>query len=245
MQATMQTRIVSAILVVALLALMLVGQAGADTLVPVTEKTGTGQSVERAGFAYLTGVRTFAAAVMWNRLDGLFHTYYGGVPLDEQIYMMPTLNMVTLLDPQLVQPYYVASWILVRHGEHEEGMALAARGVQNNPRSGLLRVNYAQLLFLFTEDLDAAEEQAEAALGDVVWMDILEQHDGYAQIQPIFKKTGNTARVEHLRGEIARLDAKIDRLGLTTEHDHEHGADEGAKHDHAPDDGSDHGDAHD
>lgn len=227
MDAPLSSRLVAGVLVVALLAFVLVGQAGADALVPVTEKPATGQAVERAGFAYLTGVRTFAAAVMWNRLDGIFHNYYGDMPLDEQIYMMPTLNMAILLDPQLIQPYYVASWILARHGELDEGLALAKRGVENNPRSGLLRVNYAQMLFLFTPDLKAAEEQAEAALGDVVWMDVLEQHDSYAQILPIFKKAGNDARIDHIIAKLARLDAEIDRLGLEAEHDHDH------EHDHA------------
>ncbi|MDY0087690.1 MAG: hypothetical protein RBS78_03985 [Coriobacteriia bacterium] len=222
MDALLGSRVISGMLVIALLAFMLVGQAAADALVPMTEKTATGRSVERAGFAYLTGVRTFAAAVMWNRLDGLFHTYYSGLPLDEQIYMMPTLNMVTLLDPQLTQPYYVASWILANHGELDEGLALAKRGVENNPSAGLLRVNYAQLLFLLTPDLDAAEEQAEAALGDVVWMDLLEQHDSYAVILPIFKKTGNDARIDYVTNELSRLDAEIDRLGLGVEHDDDH-----------------------
>ncbi|MBE0417216.1 MAG: hypothetical protein IBX63_05585 [Coriobacteriia bacterium] len=223
MEALVNSRSLTIVLVIALLSLALVGQAGADALVPVIEKSGTGQAIERAGFAYLTGVRTYAAAVLWNRLDGLLHNYYEGVPLDQQTYIMPTLNMAIMLDPQLTPPYYVASWVLARQGAVDEGLALAARGVENNPRSGLLRVNYAQLLFLFGEDDAAAVAQAEAALAaDVVWTDIVEQHDSYASVRAILLKAGKGERAALVEKEIERIDEEIDRLGLVVEHDHDH-----------------------
>lgn len=223
MEALLKSRPLAVALVVAFLSLALVGQAGADALVPATEKSGTGQAVERAGFAYLTGVRTYAAAVLWNRLEDLFHDYYEGVPLDEQTYMMPTLNMAVMLDPQLTQPYYVAAWVLARQGSVDEGLALAERGVEHNPRSGLLLVNHAQLLSLFAEDDAAAAAQAEAALAaDIVWVDLIEQHDGYASARAILLKAGKLDIAARVDREIERIDEEIDKLGLTVDHDHDH-----------------------
>jgi len=211
------------LLVVVMLAVALIGQAATDALVPVTEKSGTGQSIERAGFAYLTGVRTYAAAVLWNRLDGLFHEYYGETSLDEQVYMMPTLNMAVMLDPQLTQPYYVAAWVLTQRGEVEEGLDLAARGVENNPQSGLLRVNHAQLLALFADDEAAAVAQAEAALGeDIVWLDLVQQHDGYASVRAILQNAGEDQRVTYVESRLAEIDEEMEHLGIHDEHDHDH-----------------------
>jgi len=219
----MNSRLLAIVLVVVLFSLALVGQAGADALVPVTEKSGTGQAVERAGFAYLTGVRTYAAAVLWNRLDGLLHEYYDDVPLTEQTYIMPTLNMAVMLDPQLTPPYYVAAWVLARQGSVDEALALAEQGVENNPRSGILLINHAQLLSLFTEDDVAAVARAEEALAsDVVWVDLIEQHDSYAVVLAILRQSGKTEQAALVGREIERIDAEIDRLGLTVEHDHDH-----------------------
>jgi len=211
------------LLVASLVAITLVGQAATDALVPATQKAGTAEAIERAGFAYLTGVRTFAAAVLWNRLDGLLHDYYEGVPLDEQTYMMPSLNMAIALDPQLTGPYYVAAWVLARRGEVEEGLALAARGVENNPRSGLLRVNHAQLLALFTDDEAAAVAEAKTALGDnIVWADLVERHDGYAFARAILLGAGETEWAAYVESRLAEIDAEMERLGIHDEHDHDH-----------------------
>jgi hypothetical protein len=223
METLANSRLLAIGLVVVLLSLALVGQAGADALVPVTEKSGTGQAVERAGFAYLTGVRTYAAAVLWNRLDDLLHEYYEGVPLIEQTYIMPTLNMAVMLDPQLTPPYNVGAWVLARQGSVDEGLALAEKGVESNPRSGILLVNHAQLLSLFTDDDAATIARAQEALAsDIVWIDLIEQHDGYAVVSAILRQSGEEEAAAHANREIERIDAEIDRLGLTVEHDHDH-----------------------
>ena len=212
--------------VAGLLALVLLGQAATDALVPVTQKTGTGQSIERAGFAYLTGIRTYTAAVLWNRLDGLFHEYYHDQALDDQTYMMPTLNMAIMLDPQLTSPYYVAAWVLAQRGEVDQGLELAARGVENNPRSGQLRVNYAQLLALFAEDTDGAVAQAKAALGDdIVWTDLIEHHEGYASIRAILDNAGEDELAADVELRLVDIDAEMERLGIHDEHDHDHSHD--------------------
>ncbi len=212
------------VLVVALLGIALAGQAATDALVPVTQKAGTAEAVERAGFAYLTGVRTYAAAVLWNRLDGLLHDYYEGMPLEEQTYIMPSIHMAIMLDPQLTPPYYVAAWILARRGDVEDGLALAARGVENNPRSGMLRVNHAQLLALFADDESGAVAEANAALGeDIVWTDLIQQHEGYASVRAILQKAGEAERAAYVEARLAEIDAEMERIGIHDEHDHDHG----------------------
>ncbi len=221
MDSLVRSRTLALLLVVALFSLALIGQASADQLVPVTERTGTGQAIERAGFAYLTGVRTYGAAVLWNRLDPLFHDYYEDLPLEEQTYMMPTINMAILLDPQFTQPYYVAAWVLARRGQVDEGVALAARGVENNPQSGLMRVNHAQLLVIFREDEDAAVAQAEAALADdIVWANLVEQYEGYAAVRTILRNAGREQQAAFLDAELERIDDEIDRLGVSVGHNH-------------------------
>ena len=101
----------------------------------------------QTGFAYLGGLRTFAAAVLWNRIEPVFHTYYGGVPLDEQTYMIPTLRLVVALNPQFTQAYYISSYMVYKHSP-AEGIALAEEGLARNPDSGILHANLAQLLFI-------------------------------------------------------------------------------------------------
>lgn len=218
-----RSRPLALLLAGAFLALALAGQAGADTLVPAAEKTGAGQAIERAGFSYLTGVRTYAAAVLWGRVDGLFHDYYEGVPLVDHTYLMPTVNMAVMLDPQLVQPYYVAAWILARRGDVAEGVALADLGIENNPRSGLLHVNRAQLLALFAQDERAAVAAANAALGEgIVWASVSEQHDGYAAVHAILKNAGEADRAAYVEARLVEVDAELVRLGIHDDHDHDH-----------------------
>ncbi len=133
------------------LVLIIAGQMGAGALAPAEEGSAV-ESAGRAGFAYLTGVRTFAAAVLWNRLDPIFHDYYEEVPLGEQLSLLPMVRMVNWLDPQFVDGYYISAWILSQRGEVEQAYEIASEGVENNPDSGVLRTSYAQILYLNGED---------------------------------------------------------------------------------------------
>lgn len=217
------------VLAIVLFSTVLIGQGSADRSTQQWGFTSTGAAVGRAGFAYLTGLRQLAAAVLWNRLDPQYHDYYADQALVDQIQMLPTVKMVTMLDPELLEPYYVAAWILARRGEAEQapelieqGLELAAAGVENNPRSGLLRVNYAQILWFYGDDLDEAAVQAEAALGaDIVWTDPIEQHDAYAILNSFYTNNGYPDRAQFIQEEIERLDAQIgDALPQGT-HDHD------------------------
>ncbi len=196
-------------------ALVLGGTATADSLTPAEERGGAGEEIGRAGFAYLTGVRTFAAAVLWNRIEPVFHGYYEDLPLAEQTFILPTVHTVILLDPELEFPYYVAAWMLAQRGDVAEGVELARLGVENNPRSGLLHASYAQILFLAAQDLDAAVEQSRRGLGEeMVWLDLIQQRDGYVVFRDVLRAAGHEAEADRAAAEVRRIDEEVDRLGV-------------------------------
>ncbi|MHB9004707.1 MAG: hypothetical protein ACYC6C_11710 [Coriobacteriia bacterium] len=205
-----------------LVAVLFAGQSGADRMAVSTSPVETGLAMGRATFAYLSGLRVFAAQVLWNRIEPLFHGYYEAIPLYEQSYMLPTLNAINILDPQFQQPYYIAPWILARRGMVPSALDVARRGVDNNPNSGLLRASYAQVVAIYGEDLDLAHEQARLAATDrMQWIDEIEQHDSYQIIRSILKQAGDEQGAEEILIEIERLDALIGDDLPAGGHDHD------------------------
>jgi hypothetical protein len=204
------------------LTLIFGGQALADNAEPLAGGTSTADAVGRASFAYLSGFRTYGAAVLWNRLEPIMHTYYGGSSIRKMTYMVPTINAVVTLDPKLVDAYYVGCWIIASNGHVDEGIQLARDGAVANPTSGLLRTNYAQMLQLWGKDLSGAYEQAVIAMGpDMVWRDGFEEHDSYAVIGSIMRLYGDDERVSIVEREIARLDAELGDALPPGSHDHD------------------------
>jgi tetratricopeptide (TPR) repeat protein len=187
----LQTRAAAAIVVMALVA-VLGGQALADRAAPEAPNGAlTGQALGRTGFAYLTGLRQFAAAFLWNRLEPQMHEYYGGVGLGRMTFMLPNVKAIVTLDPQFVEAYYVAPEILIESGNLQGGLDLAKEGVDNNPKSGLLLASYAQLIWTRGNDLQAALPYADRALADdVVWRWDDEKWEGMAVVRTIFEKAG-------------------------------------------------------
>jgi tetratricopeptide (TPR) repeat protein len=187
----LQTRAAAAIVVMALVA-VLGGQALADRAAPeVPNGALTGQALGRTGFAYLTGLRQFAAAFLWNRLEPQMHEYYGGVGLGRMTFMLPNVKAIVTLDPQFVEAYYVAPEILIESGNLQGGLDLAKEGVDNNPKSGLLLASYAQLIWTRGNDLQAALPYADRAMADdVVWRWDDEKWEGMAVVRAIFEKAG-------------------------------------------------------
>lgn len=205
-----------------LVAVLIAGQLGADRMAVSTSPVETGLTMGRATFAYLSGLRVFAAQVLWNRIEPLFHEYYEGIPLREQSYMLPTLNAVNMLDPQFQQPYYIAPWILARQDMVSSALDVARRGVDNNPNSGLLRASYAQVSAIYGEDMDLAYEQARLAATDrMQWSDEIEKHDSYQIIRSIFRQAGDEQGAEEILVEIERLDALIGDDIQAGGHDHD------------------------
>lgn len=219
---TMQT---VAVVVVLLLA-VLFGQALADASVSAStiaaSSANTGEVLGRASFAYLTGIRVFAAQVLWNRLEPVLHEYYGGVALRDQTYVLTTFNMITLLDPQFEQTYYIGPWILAQRGSIDQAISLAKQGVENVPNSGLLRASYAQILLLHGDDLEAAVEQTDIAVSDsVVWVDAIEQHDAYGVLRSVYMRAGMQKEADEVLRVIEQLDAQIGDQLPAQAHDHD------------------------
>lgn len=227
-------------IIAGLLVVLLLAQAGAAALTPTGESSLTGRVLGRAGFAYLSGLRTFTAAVLWNRLEPQFHLYYEQKGLAQQTQMMPVIRLVQMLDPQFVQAYYIASWVVSRHGDPAEGMRISREGIANNPRSGLLRASYIQNMLL--QDNQRVEQgkarinveeivrQAEAASrSDIIWNDDAEKFEGYAAIAAAYDLAGMKDKQKAAQAVVdsIRAAAPADSLG-------------GAGHDHNGDGQPDH-----
>ena len=207
--------------IVLALALVLGGQALADVAAPdVPNGALTGQAMGRAGFAYLTGLRQFAAALLWNRLEPQMHQYYGGVGLGKMGFMLPSIKAIVTLDPQFVEAYYVAPEILIDSGLEpgvspaeaairlQTGLDLAKEGAENNPKSGIALSSYAELLYTRGKDLQAALPYALAALQPgVVWRIDEEQWDQYAVLKAIFQQDGDWVRVHEVQAVRDAIDA--------------------------------------
>jgi len=203
-----------------LLIALLGGQAAADALAQHDGGLETGRAVGRAGFAYLSGLRTAVAAMLWNRLEPQLHTYYLGVPLEDQTYILPTISLVITLDPQFEQAYYVAPWVIARRGDAEEGLELARLGTLNIPESALLQASYAQMIAVFEEDYARAAQEADKVL-DLSWESIFEQHDWFGVLRSIYKNAGRQDMVDRLSRELERIDAEIAQTDVDVEHDHD------------------------
>lgn len=205
------------------LTLVLGAQAAADALVPEASGTQTTEAVGRAASSYLTGIKTFAAAVVWNRLEPVMHGYYSGVSLGEQRYMLSSLALVMALDPQQTQAYPIGSWILADNDRVADALKVAERGVETNPRSGLTLSNLAQMQYLYGDGLSVAAVTAERALGeDVEWMDAQQKHQWYPVLGDILRRAGRDDLDATVQAELERLDAEhADELG-DAGHDHDH-----------------------
>lgn len=214
--------------VVLCVVLLLSGQWAAGRTTPSPEVADAGRLIGRTGFAYLSGLRTFAAAVLWNRLDPQFHLYYSGIQLQNMQFMMPTMRMVVLLDPQFLQAYQVASYIVFQKDGHEAGLAIAREGVANNPRSGMMNANLAQLLLLTGDPANRPEALSSVAMGssqDAYWTDPQEEYEGLAVMRSVLHVWGDPA-------DAAAVERRLEQLRLV-------GADVG-DHDHDGDGEQDH-----
>lgn len=206
-----------------LLAMALGGQAMTDSLADGATGADTTEAVGRAASSYLSGLKTFGAAVLWNRLNPVFHNYYGGTSLADQRYMLSTIAIVEALDPSLVEPYYVGAWVLVQNDRVDDGLAMAIRGVAENPNSGLLNANLAQIQLLYSGDLDGALKTAETGIGpDIYWESASEQYNGYAIFRDVFAAAGRGDLHALMLTDIERLDEEIEAHPEEADHDHDH-----------------------
>lgn len=192
-----------ALIAAALLVIVLLGgQALTSASAPPGGLASTGRVVGQTSFAYLGGLRTFAAAVLWNRLEPLFHGYYGDRSVDALVQFLPTMRLVQILDPQFEQSYYNSSFILARRDMVDEALTIAREGIKNNPRSGLLLANYAQLLLMQDKQANLPEMLRLADRGvqpDIRWANTDDQFEGYGIFRTVYNLAGNQHMVDALR----------------------------------------------
>lgn len=206
---------------VALVAVLLGAQALAAGAAPEGGRSETGRVLGKTGFAFLGGLRTFGAAVLWNRVDPVFHEYYSGVTLKEQLFALPTMQLVTILDPQFIQAYYVASFTLMERGEEEEALRIAREGLANNPDSGLMLANLAQLLMMADRDNNLPEMVALAESGlseQAQWSNADDLFEGLVIFRAVYAVAGDESMAERLRLAVEELHDS----GQLTDHDHDH-----------------------
>lgn len=215
-------------LVVAMLLAVIVGAQALAFSAEPRGGTSPGDLLGRTGFAYLGGLRTFAAAVIWNRIDPQGHEYFEGVTLTDQTFLVPKMRMVTLLDPTFTDAYYVTSWIVYNRIGPEDGVAVAREGLMANPDSGLMRANLVQLLFLQDKEGNRAEILRYSRLiaaGDSVWKDDEERFEGYATAMHALDGAGEPALAHEI--EVLLDTWRSGGIGLG---DHDH--DDDGKQDH-------------
>lgn len=185
-------------------ALIIGGQVMAASASSAIPATSTGVVAQRAGFAYLTGLRTAVAAMLWNRLEVLLHGYYEGRDVGEATYTVPTIALVNMLDPSLEDPYTVGAWVAAKNGKVSDALAIARIGVESNPGSGHLHANYAQILFLFKKDLPAAVQQCDLAV-EGEWQNINDQLSDLQLVRVIYKRAGRDRDAEAVAARIREI----------------------------------------
>ena len=191
------------IVAVLLLALLLGAQALGQVSAPAGGVASTGRLIGQTSFAYLGGIRTFVAAVLWNRLDPLFHEYYSASFGKDFVVFLPTFRLVIALDPQFQQAYYSASYYLARSGRVNQGLELAREGVRNNPTSGLLRANYIQVLELQDKVANRAEMLRQAKIGigpTITYANIDDEFEALGVFRSVFSTSGDTKTAGILQG---------------------------------------------
>ena len=159
------------------------------------------------------------AGILWGRLDAQFHQYGGFAKIQDRLDLLPSIRMVQLLNPQLELPYYYTSFILYQRGRMQDAVALAKEGVANNPTSGLLRANYAQLLFISDKrgNLPLMLQQAQAGLSSsATYNSIDDEFESFGVFRTVYVLAGDKAKVKALNDALAQMDAQRTAAGQTS-----------------------------
>ncbi len=217
-----------AVTAVFVVAILLAGQWVAAATAPSAGVADTGRVIGRTGFAYLSGIRTFAAAALWNRLDPQFHEYYHDRQLKDLDFMMPTMRLVVALDPQFTQAYQVSSYIIFRKVGEEQGLEIAREGTANNPNSGIMHSNLAQLLLIHDPEgsrLEALQSVSNGLAPGTVWPNEEVEYEGLATMRGVLVALEAPQAVPAIEARLAQLRSHGSEIG-----DHDHDGD--GKQDH-------------
>lgn len=199
------------VLAVALCLCVIIGaQALAAASAPTALQLSQSRVIGQAGFAYLGGLRMMAAGMLYQRLDPQYHQYLADKRIQDRVDLLPTIRIIQALNPQLEQPYYYVSFILVLRGKTADALALAKQGVENNPTSGLLRASYVQLLMMQDKKGNLPEmlRQTRIGLGSTATYNSLDdQFEAYGIFRSVYELAGDKQMVATLNAEQGRLTA--------------------------------------
>lgn len=189
------------------LAVIIGAQALAEVSAPAVQQMSQAKLIGQTGFAYLGGLRLMAAGLLWGSLDAQFHEY-GSTNIAERMDLLPMIRIVQLLNPQLEQPYYYTSYVLAKRGRMDDALELASEGIKNNPRSGLLRSSYVQLLLMRhnKRDLPLMLEQARIGLGpNMEFVNVDDAYESLGVFRVPFQLSGDTTSVKAIDAMQAEL----------------------------------------
>jgi hypothetical protein len=206
--------LITVVLIVALLVSLVAVQGIAHAAAPAEPVASTGRLLGSTGFAYLGGLRIFAAAVLWNRLEPQFDGYYSSERLGQLTFLMPTFYLVQRLNPQFVQAYYNAAFILGMRKQWDEAFRVAREGIANNPDSGLMRASYVQVLLMKDKKANLSEAYEQSLLGirpNMTYDNVDDEFESLGVFRGVFAQAGNAAleaatqqRLDKLRSEGAQ-----------------------------------------
>lgn len=209
-------------IVMVLLCVLVSAQAVASVTASTEGRSATGQVLGKTGFAFIGGLRTFAAAVLWNRLDPIHDGYYQEKSVAEQTFMLPSLRLITILDPQFVHAYYYAAYAVASTGDQEGGIAVAREGVAQNPESGLMRANLVQMLMMEdkTKNLPEMVRLSKEGIAKGMRYDSTDDaFESFVIFRTAFTLDGDDELAARLEEASAELAASGD---VTADHDHDH-----------------------
>jgi tetratricopeptide (TPR) repeat protein len=203
----------AALLLVAIFAAQALAASSAPSGATISTQAMLGQT----GFEYLGGVRKFAAAALWNRLEPQFHEYGNGKSIDQRLDFLPTIRLVQMLDPQFEQAYYVSAFVLARYGRTPQALDIAREGIAKNPKAGLMRANYAQLLLMQDKAKNLPEALKQARTGiepDTTWATIDDKFEGYGIFRTVFNLAGDKAAAQKMTDAQKELNGQGAGLGV-------------------------------
>ena len=188
------------------LCLVVLAQSLAGLTAVGSDGTATGRALGEAGFVYLTGFRSTLAGILWKRVDEQGDQFYEGVDFATQSYMLPTVRIVTMLDPHYVEPYFVGQWVIAHQGQRRQALAMTREGLANNPDSGVLRSSMAQLLdTFFDHDPRAYQWALKTIAPDSKWRSTEEKFAAWAVARDMFKRYGDQASYVKAVAELKAL----------------------------------------
>ena len=212
----------SIIAIFLMMSLILGGQYVCDLTRPKNiGGTELSETLGKAGFSYLTGIRKMTAYFLYNRLDVIHDTYYHGIGMKNHLHLIPELHIIQKLNPEIIPVYYLQSHILASNDKMEDAIEFNNIGIKENPESGLLLAN--QITLYYQRDGEETEEDVEllAEKGiqdDIRYIDTEDAFFSLAIFRDTYENLGREDIVEKIKHDLNNLkNNKIDGCYYITE----------------------------